>query len=377
MLIGKATANESDMMKSGILGRTKVVGLVVGLCVTAGFGSAASAIIAADDSGAVTTSQALPLDDVAAKPWVPSTLRSATSTSIRVGPMMMDGVAMDPGLQSAARNAIYVCRQVVPIPGGGTIDAPDHFTLANTPWVSDGNTITISKINMVPGAVQLPHSFTVTTTKTTRNFTGNGIPNHPIGTFPIPADSAAYPYYAALPAQGFPNAAEIPVTPYALDVTVPRNPKPNASPTCINDLTTGVVTQTGAAWHVEVAPNAQLQIFDPNAALPTDRCFGHPYAGMYHYHGYSWKCFPNPGSAGHASPLYGYAIDGFGVYGPLGENGKQIHNSQLDECHGHYGWIRWDGVRKYMYHYHVNNEYPYSIGSFRGTPAKLGVSMQH
>ena len=121
--------------------------------------------------------------------------------------------------------------------------------------------------------MQLAHSFKVTTTKTTRNFQGNGLPNHPIGVFPIPSNNASYPYYAALPAEGYPNAAAIPVMPYNLNVTVPRNPKPNATPTCINDLTTGIVTQTGAAWHVEVAPNAQLQIFDPNAALPTDRCF--------------------------------------------------------------------------------------------------------
>ncbi len=364
-------------MKAAMLKATAVFGLSLSLCASVGFGSAASATVASDGSTVASKVNARPLGDIAAKPWVPATLRSATANSIKVGPMMMDGVAMGPGLQSASRNAIYVCRQVVPIPGGGTIDAPDHFTLANTPWVSKGNTITISKIKTVPGAVQLPHSFKVTTTKATRNFKGNGIPNHPVGVFPIPSTSASYPYYAALPAQGYANAAEIPIMPYALNVTVPRNPKANATPTCINDLTTGIVTQTGAAWHVEVAPSAQLQIFDPNAALPTDRCFGHPYAGMYHYHGYSWKCFPNPGVAGHPSPLYGYAIDGFGVYGPFGSKGQLIHNSDLDVCHGMYGWVMWEGKLKYMYHYVVNNEYPYSIGCFRGTPAKLPMSMAH
>jgi len=366
------------MMKAAMLKATAVFGLSLSLCATVGFGSAASASVSADGTGTAGTAKIQPLGDISEKPWAPTTLRSVTANGIKVGPMMMDDVAMGPGKQSAARNALYVCRQVVPIPGGGTLDAPDHFTLANTPWVSKGNIITVSKIKTVPGSVQLPHSFKVTTTKSTRHFKGNGIPNHPIGTYPIPANSAAYSYYAALPAEGYANAALIPVQPYDLNVTVPRNPKPNASPTCINHLTVGIVTQTGAAWHAEVAPNSQLQIFDPNAALPTDRCWGHPYAGMYHYHGYSWKCFPNPGAAGKPSPLYGYAIDGFGVYGPFNENGKLIHNSQLDECHGHYGWIKWDGVRKYMYHYHLNNEYPYSIGCFRGTPAKLpGAMSQH
>ncbi|MCX6461308.1 MAG: YHYH protein [Actinobacteria bacterium] len=358
--------------------RSAVVGLAVGMCATAGFGSAASASVAPEGSGATATAQVRPLGDISGKPWVPTTLRSATVNGIRVGPQMMDGKIVSLGLQSPARNSIYVCQQFVPIPGGGVIPAPDKFTLANTPWVSKGNTITISKIQTVAGAVQLAHSFKVTTTKTTRHFKGNGIPNHPIGVFPIPSTAAAYPYYAALPSSApYANAAEIPVLPYDLDVTVQRNPKVNATPTCINDLTTGIVTQTGGAWHVEVAPNAQLQIFDPNAALPTDRCFGHPFSGMYHYHGYSWKCFPNKGAAGRPSPLYGYALDGFGVYGPFGENGKLIHNTELDVCHGHYGWIKWDGVWKRMYHYHVNNEYPYSIGCFRGTPAMPSAGMAH
>jgi hypothetical protein len=30
-----------------------------------------------------------------------------------------------------------------------------------------------------------------------------------------------------------------------------------------------------------------------------------------------------------------------------------------------------------MYHYHLNNEYPYSIGCFRGTPAMLPKVMQY
>jgi len=358
--------------------RLSAITAAVAVCSMAGLGSMASAAVAPADSGGSTTAQITRQGDISAKPWVPTTLRSATTSSVKVGPQMVNGMIVAPGLQSPARNSIYVCQQFVPIPGGGVIPAPNQFTLANTPWLSQGNLITISKIPTVPGAVQMAHTFKVTTTSTTRHFKGSGIPNHPIGTFPIPSTSASYPYYAALPSSPlYANAAEIPVMPYDLDVTVPRNPKPNATPTCFNDLTTGIVTQTGGAWHVEVAPNAQLQIFDPNAALPTDRCFGHPFSGMYHYHGYSWKCFPNKGAAGRPSPLYGYAMDGFGVYGPYGENGQLIHNTQLDVCHGHYGWIKWDGVWKYMYHYHVNNEYPYSIGCFRGTPVLPSAGMAH
>lgn len=46
----------------------------------------------------------------------------------------------------------------------------------------------------------------------------------------------------------------------------------------------------------------------------------------------------------------------------------------LDECHGHSHSIQWDNKTVDMYHYHLNNEYPYSIGCFRGTPAKIDAS---
>ena len=121
----------------------------------------------------------------------------------------------------------------------------------------------------------------------------------------------------------------------------------------------GVVTQTGAAWHAEIAPDSSLKLHDPISALPLDECWGHPYNTQYHYHAYSWKCFPDQGDPSEHSPLFGYAIDGFGVYGPRGENGVLVTNDDLDECHGHTHVIEWDGVQVSMYHYHVNNEYPY------------------
>ena len=270
-------------------------------------------------------------------------------------------------------------------PTGTPIDAPakgtiwpcpvygipaTQITLAETPWVQDNdNKVVLSKIPTVPGAVRMKSAFTImqsTTTPTTRRLTGNGIPDHRIGTFPIPRRSAAYKYYEALPAEGYANAAEIPVAPYRLRVDLPRRPKMSAQPHCIPDLLTGVAL-TGAVWHIEAAPDSLLNIYDPNAALPTDRCFGHPYNTEYHYHGYSWKCMKQ-GKPGKRSPLLGYAMDGFGVYGPRGVNGKVITNAQLDECHGRVGRVRFNGKMQRIYHYVLNNEYPYSIGCFRGKP---------
>ena len=127
--------------------------------------------------------------------------------------------------------------------------------------------------------------------------------------------------------------------------------------------------QTHAVWHLNLA-NTQGQAnqwVDPVAALPIDQCWGHPYNNEYHYHGLSWKCFPDQGRKQQHSPLFGYAMDGFGIYGPRGEKGVQLTNTDLDVCHGHKGWINWDGKSVYMYHYHVNNEFPYGPGCYRGT----------
>jgi hypothetical protein len=83
-----------------------------------------------------------------------------------------------------------------------------------------------------------------------------------------------------------------------------------------------------------------------------------------------------PGKRGEPSPLVGYALDGFGIYGPRGADGKLVTNAQLDECHGRVGEVVFNGKKQKMYHYVLNNEYPYAIGCFRGTPRPM-VGMNH
>ena len=75
------------------------------------------------------------------------------------------------------------------------------------------------------------------------------------------------------------------------------------------------------------------------------------------------------GDAGRHSDLVGYALDGYGLYGPFGENGARLTNADLDACHGHTHTIPWDGAPVSLYHYHVTREYPYTVGCYHGTPA--------
>ena len=227
-----------------------------------------------------------------------------------------------------------------------------------------------------------------------RYLRGNGLPSTPMGIFPVRPGSAAYPYYASLPGGTDPSTGqsykpngtsdEIYIATYNLTSALPLRPVATGSYQ-INALIVGV-TLTGAVWHIEAAADSSNNWYSPTNALPMDECFGHPYRNQYHLHGYSWKCFPPKGgaswggptaaaaaltplpfAAGLHSPLFGYALDGFGIYGPLDVDGRMVTNAQLDECHGHVGPVVWDGGEvAEMYHYHLNREYPFSVGCFRG-----------
>lgn len=264
-------------------------------------------------------------------------------------------------INHAARNTQFIC--IAGLPPKLTLTKPE------TPWVS-GQDVIVSKMPFVEGTVDWGNvpKFKTWVEGTQRHFKGNGIPNHPTGIFPVQKGTVAYDYYSKAPAPPYRSAAEIPVAQYDLDITVPANPEVADQPQCISELVTGVVTQTGVPWHANIAFSDVW--VDPIAGLPVDRCWGHPYNTQYHYHGYSWKCIPEQGKADEHSPLFGYAMDGFGVYGPRGEHGKLLTNNDLDECHGHLGKIQWNGELKEMYHYHLNNEYPYGLGCYRGVPNK-------
>ncbi|MEI7592855.1 MAG: hypothetical protein WCK41_06495 [Actinomycetes bacterium] len=88
--------------------------------------------------------------------------------------------------------------------------------------------------------------------------------------------------------EGYANAAEIPVGPYDIDLTIPKNPTAKATPACFSGLTAGVSSQTGASWHAESAPESAAHFYDPNAALPTDPCLGHPSMQQQHCNGDSY-----------------------------------------------------------------------------------------
>ena len=202
--------------------------------------------------------------------------------------------------------------------------------------------------------------------KKNRYFRGNGLPSTPMGIFPIQKGTKAYPWYAIAPGgMNYKSAADIGVKPFNLEITVPIFPNYNREPQPINSLIIGVSLK-GTVWHAEIAYASQDSRYNPISILPLDKCFGHPYSEQYHLHAYSWKCLTNQCREEYPSPLLGYALDGYGIFGPYDKDGKMITNERLDECHGLTSEVMWEGKLTNIYHYVLNNEYPYSIGAFRG-----------
>ena len=299
---------------------------------------------------------------------------------------------------SAANLSPYQAQQSGIFLGSGfeLLIKPDTRLKTSTEsWMdSKTNTIVIDRIPSVSGTKYAKDYdpagsiFKVTQDATSRYFKGNGLPSTPMGEFSVQKGTAAYKYYSAAPGghdprtgtpgSDYSSAAAIGISAYHLEVQVPRKPVVSAEPQPIDALVVGVAL-TGTVWHAEIANASSTAWYNPISILPLDQCFGHPYSQQYHLHAYSWKCFPNQGNEGH-SPLFGYALDGFGIYGPRGTDGKEVTNSQLDECHGHTEPVMWEGKLQKIYHYHLNREYPYSVGCFRGKvnyTEALGKTTQH
>lgn len=137
---------------------------------------------------------------------------------------------------------------------------------------------------------------------------------------------------------------------------------------------------------------------DPIYNAIVDFCAGHTgFAGDYHYHALVEECLAQAALDGEPSPIIGYALDGFPIYGPNGcldaactqvvtfQSGWQQtgdpatlawdHHAYtpstdptvLDKCNGRIGP---DG----RYGYHTTTSFPYTIGCYHGVPGPSVVT---
>ncbi len=188
-----------------------------------------------------------------------------------------------------------------------------------------------------------------------RTLSGTGLPTHGTGVFPIASSDPAFTY------DRNPNS----IRAQTLSVSVASKPQLAATPSCLSGgaigyTLGGVALFNGFDADQRDAPAHEVQ----------DKCGGHPEKnGSYHYHNLS-ACLESAGS-GH-SAIIGFAMDGFAIFGVRGENGAELTNADLDECHGHTHEVTIDGAKVSQYHYHATAMFPYLLGCFRGTPTRMG-----
>ncbi len=225
-------------------------------------------------------------------------------------------------------------------------EAANTFDLTRKPVV-DGNILHVSELKIAISGSQ-------------RLITGNALPDHPTGQFPISRSDDAY-YYDRNP-----NA----IREHDFSLSLPVNPAIADTPSCLPMGAIGVML-TGAVLFNALDARGENAL----AHEILDKCQGHPQqSGLYHYHGKS-PCQDDPAPEAEHSALIGYAFDGFGIYGSRDEGGVLLSSSDLDECHGHVGPAMVDGAMQTVYHYHATHDYPYTVSCFKGTAVSaIGLS---
>lgn len=240
---------------------------------------------------------------------------------------------------------VYSCQtRFSPNAGGAQADGP---------WINGATWDLTQKIS-VQGQVAWPSAwFSVDYSGTTLTLSGNGLPTTgTTGTFPVAKSDPAYNY------DRNPNS----ISAQSVDLSLPNNPKVAEEATCvpmgaIGRALNGVAIFNALDGRGDDAVAHEIQ----------DSCNGHPErTGEYHYHGPS-DCIEG---ADRPNTLVGYANDGFGIYSRFDKEGNEYTNDDLDECHGLISEIEWNGETVNMYHYVLTQEYPYTVGCFRGAPVQ-------
>lgn len=243
---------------------------------------------------------------------------------------------------------IYLCN-TNNLNGGGAFSAGPWIDQQNKTW-DETQKVTVN------GNVDWPNAvWSITDNGTLRQLKGNGLPDHTTGEYPINSQDDAYLY------DRNPNS----IKEQTVLLELPTIPTITSSANCMGGevgiMLSGVALFNGfdaggrdaAAWEVQ------------------DDCNGHPQvSGQYHYHSGS-DCIDDHAELNEHSDLIGYALDGFGIFGKKGENGKILKTSDLDECHGHTHTINWDNKEINMYHYHITDDFPYSVSCFKAKPVQM------
>ena len=218
-------------------------------------------------------------------------------------------------------------------------------------WIH-GSTYDLTQKVTVDGAVSWPGTFSKKVKGKRLILSGNGLPKHTTGVYPVQPSDDAYQV------DRNPNR----ISSRTVSLTLSANPKYRRSPSCVGGQV-GIMTSGVALFSAVDGENR-----DAVAHEVQDSCDGHPErTGVYHYHGLP-ACI-DTGSPNQQSKLIGWALDGFPIYGPRGKGGRYLSNADLDECHGTTSKVSYLGEKRRLYHYVANYEFPYTVGCYRGTPS--------
>lgn len=207
-----------------------------------------------------------------------------------------------------------------------------------------------------------------------------------------------------IPTYTFVATTPNPLKAQAMHYQIPRYPAIAAQTTALPLLGTAGFAVNGMPFFGpnEAGMPADSAYGDPVYNGLMDACLGHT-ANVYHYHSMLVKCLIASGlvaepwtnadpPANESSPIIGFALDGFAIYGPqecadeacskvnvmqsgyqkIGDpktNAWQAYQWKentgnplyLDQCNGHTG-------PKGDYHYHATATFPYILGCYKGTP---------
>ena len=222
------------------------------------------------------------------------------------------------------------------------------------PWINQAaRTYDVTSKAVFQGRVHYHQAlFTITKHATRRAVLGNGLPlGVPTGIFPVQASDPAYRF------DRNPNR----VTAQHIAFSIPRHPTPAPAASCTYKEVG--ITLDGVQIHTPLDSTGR----DELAHEIQDVCTGAPQpGGGYHRHALS-ECTPH---IHERTALVGYALDGFGIFSPFDQNGKELTTADLDSCHGTTSKIPWEGKNVTMYHYVMTRDFPYTVACFRGTPTR-------
>jgi hypothetical protein len=283
------------------------------------------------------------------EPEVASTTQAAHVTSTSVEAATSQALPLGDGKVSTSprKGYVYSCQTSFPS------NAPGAFR--DGPWIdAAAKTWNPAEKISVQGSVDHDGEFSGRVDGDSEVLSGNGLPTTPTGVFPVASSDPAYQY------DRNPNT----IRGTALQVSLPAEPKQAGQPTCVGG-TIGV-----SVLGVPIYSASEAGGRDAAAHEVQDGCDGHPErTGQYHFHSLS-DCFDDA-DLGFDEGLFGFALDGFGIYVEDG-----VTTDDLDECHGRTSEVVWQGKKVSIYHYVATADFPYLVGCYRGTPITSATGLQ-